>query len=77
MWEAALQRQIDDCLCLIRERLQTYVRISERAAELQQEREKWSANLRPQVKAVVGHLHGPLLQKLVAANGHCDMQYFS
>ena len=52
------------------------MQISEWSKELQDQRRAWAESLHPDVKSVIGHLHGPLLQKLVAMSNHPDTEYF-
>eukprot|EP00959_Pyramimonas_sp_CCMP1952_P299458 6263339-Pyramimonas_sp.AAC.1 len=74
--EEAYRRQAADPEVVKRTRLQACALISEWANELEPEREAWAAALHPDVRRVIGHLHGPLLKKLVSESGHLDKAYF-
>jgi len=74
--EEAYRKQGGDSLELISWRLKVCMRIAEWARELEPERRAWAASLHPTVHAVIGHLHGPLLEKATAAVGHGDKEYF-
>ena len=74
--EEAYVRQGNDAHALIAWRLKVCMRILQWARELEPSRCEWAASLHPCVRAVVGHLHGPLLDKLTKAVNHGDAKYF-
>ena len=74
--EEAYVRQGEDVSALVAWRLHTCMRILAWARELSEHRRRWATALHPQVHAVIGHLHGPLLEKLIGCSMHADEKYF-
>ena len=47
------------------------------AKDLEPERLRWQRRLHPHVAKVIGHIHGPLLARLLKDIGHEDVEYMS
>ena len=74
---SALTSQGPGGIELIKRRLSLCMLVKEWSLELGQEREQWANSLHPDVRAVIGHLHGPLLDKLLRLVNHKDVDYMS
>ena len=61
---------------MINKRLELYMQLKTNAAEMEEERRAWAQTLHPDVRCVIGHLHGPLLNKMLERSGHLDTEYF-
>ena len=72
----AYKEQAQNPKTVIRSRMRRLARIEEWSRELEGDRADWAKSLHPDVHAVIGHLHGPLLEKLVRRAGHEDVNYF-
>ena len=57
--ERALRAQGEDVNWLLRWRIHACARLEAWARELEPERAEWAAALHPDVRAVIGHIHGP------------------
>ena len=70
--EAAYDQQSVNANSLVKRRWKVLARIEAWAREMAADREKWAQSLHPDVREVIGHLRGPLLEKLVKKSGADD-----
>ena len=69
--------QGNDLHKLVERRLRVCVEIAQLAKDLEPQRLEWLASLHPDVRTVIGHIHGPLLRELLLRVRHEDSEYFA
>ena len=72
----SLAHQGEDAAYLVRMRLDVCAQLEQAAVEMDGERQEWSNSLHADVHSVIGHLHGPLLDKMLSRSKHKDSRYF-